>query len=74
MRRYVRMVRCVLGDHMVEEQQAMQRVQGFEKPRKQGGANQIVLRELLDAWGCWECIAKKRQNIPLDQPGLFAVE
>jgi hypothetical protein len=65
------MVRCILGDHMVEERQAMQRVQGFEKPRREGGANQIVLRETLNEWGCWECVNKLRAGVPIDQPGLF---
>ena len=65
------MVRCVLGDHLAEEATCLRKVMGFEKPRREGGANQIVLRQQLDEWACWECVMKRRQGINQMQDGML---
>lgn len=44
------------------------RVQGWEEPRTQGGANQITLREVVpDTFACDACITRRRHGIADEQ-------
>lgn len=69
--RDAKLVHCVLGAHDVAHDSALQRVQGFQKPRKGGGANQIVLRENLDEYACWECVERAKRGISQDQAEMW---
>lgn len=51
-----------------------QRVQGWEKPRSQGGANQITLREPLPEFAHGLCIDERKLGIHPDQGYLFEKE
>lgn len=48
-----------------------QRVQGWEKPRDEGGANQITLREPLPEFACFKCIEQAKRGISPAQKTLL---
>lgn len=52
----------------------MQRVQGWEKKRSQGGANQIILREVLPEFAHVDCVDARKLGILPGQEPLFMKE
>jgi hypothetical protein len=49
----------------------MQKVTGWEKKRRQGGANQIILRELLPEFAHSSCVEERKLGIHHNQALLF---
>lgn len=66
------MVDCFFCGGQVVEGRAFRRVTGWERLRGQGGANQIVLREVVEGkFACVFCVDKLRRGVPVAQRGLF---
>ena len=64
-------VSCVLGLHQAERSGCLEKVEGFEKPRRGGGANQIVLRSPLGVYACWECVEMAKKGFSREQEAMF---
>jgi hypothetical protein len=47
------------------------RVQGWEKPRRQGGTNAIVLRDPLPVYACHRCIWRQQHGIDEAQGSML---
>jgi len=60
--------RCVYCDEPVLSTQDYQRVEGWERKRAGGGANQVTLRTTKPEWACRACIeSAKRGTLNQDQ-------
>jgi hypothetical protein len=51
---------------------AYQRVVGWARPRRAGGVNQVVLREVREEFACQGCIDRARAGLPAGQERLIA--
>ena len=67
-------VLCVFCEQPIdsEDRRTYRRVEGWEKPRSQGGANQITLRQSGDDHACSDCIDEIRAGRHPLQAELFA--
>ncbi len=51
--------------------QTLQKVTGWEKKRRQGGANQIILRKTLAEYAHAMCVDDRKHGIHHDQGSFF---
>lgn len=56
------------------DRQTLQKVTGWEKKRRQGGANQIILRETLPEYAHSLCVDDRKHGIHQDQGAFFVKE
>ncbi len=54
--------------------QTLQKVTGWEKKRRQGGANQIILREILPEYAHAMCADDRKRGVHQDQGTFFKQE
>ena len=54
--------------------QTLQKVTGWERKRRQGGANQIILRETLTEYAHSMCVEDRKHGIHQDQGSFFEQE
>jgi len=54
--------RCVYCDEPVLSTQDYQRVEGWERKRAGGGANQVTLRTTKPEWACQSCIESAKRG------------
>lgn len=56
---------------VVKSKNTLQKVTGWEKRRSQGGANQIILREVLPEFAHVDCVEARKLGILPGQEALF---
>ncbi len=56
------------------DRQTLQKVTGWEKKRRQGGANQIILRKTLAEYAHALCVDDRKHGIHQDQGSFFEQE
>lgn len=64
--------RCGTTIDVTRKGEFYRRIQGWEAQRSKGGANQIVLREVIpEMFACRACILKMKHKISADQETLL---
>ncbi|KKL88663.1 hypothetical protein LCGC14_1922440 [marine sediment metagenome] len=67
---------CAFCDEPVvpNDRFTLQKVTGWEKKRRQGGANQIILREILPEYAHNVCVDDRRRGVVQGQGLIFEQE